>query len=302
MIPNFTNSHWPELSKRWLLRPWMICILLCGFQTIAFAQQRTIQGVVTSENSEPLPGVNILIKGTTNGTTTDVSGSYTLQASQGDVLVFSFIGYQQREVTVGSQTTINVSMNEDMQSLSEVVIIGYGAEKKVNVIGSVETISTKQITAAPVGTVSNALAGRLPGLIVQQPQGEPGADAASLLIRGRGTLGNSSPLIIIDGVEGRDINAVNADDIESISVLKDASAAIYGARAANGVILVTTKRGTTGAPQINYSTFAGFLTPTWLPAQTDAATYAQMVREYETYDGVAEANLRYSLEDIEKYK
>lgn len=302
MTSNFTNFHWPELPKRWLLRPWIFCIFLCGFQTVAFSQQRTIQGVVTSENSEPLPGVNILIKGTSNGTTTGINGAYTLEASQGDVLVFSFIGYQQQEVTVGSQTTIDLSMNEDMQSLSEVVIIGYGAEKKVNVIGSVETISTKEITAAPVGTVSNALAGRLPGLIVRQPQGEPGADAADLLIRGVGTLGNSSPLIIIDGVEGRDINAVNASDIESISVLKDASAAIYGARAANGVILVTTKRGTTGVPQINYSVFAGFLTPTWLPGQTDAATYAQMVREYETYAGVSEANLRYSLEDIEKYK
>jgi TonB-linked SusC/RagA family outer membrane protein len=193
-------------------------------------------------------------------------------------------------------------MTQDVQSLSEVVIIGYGEEKKVNVIGSVETISTRQITASPVGTVSNALAGRLPGLIVQQPQGEPGADAASLLIRGRSTFGNSAPLIIIDGVEGRDINAVNASDIESISVLKDASAAIYGARAANGVILVTTKRGTKGKPVVDYSFFTGQSTPTWLPEQTDAATYAQMIRELETYDGVPEANLRYSLDDIEKYK
>lgn len=302
MISNFTNFHWPELPKRWLLRPWIFCFLLFGFQTVVFSQQRTIQGVVTSENSGPLPGVNILIKGTTNGTTTDNGGGYNLQTSEGDVLVFSFIGYQVQEVTVGSQTTIDITMTEDMQNLSEVVIIGYGSEKKVNVIGSVTTVSTKEITVAPVGTVSNALAGRLPGLIVQQPQGEPGSDAASLLIRGVGTLGNSSPLIIIDGVEGRDIDAVNASDIESISVLKDASAAIYGARAANGVILVTTKRGTSGVPQINYSLFSGFLTPTWLPAQTDAATYAQMVREYQTYDGVAEANLRYSLADIEKYK
>jgi TonB-dependent starch-binding outer membrane protein SusC len=302
MIANFTNFHWHELPKRWLLRLWIFCIFLCGVETVAFSQQRTIQGVVTAENSEPLPGVNILIKGTTNGTTTDVRGAYNLQTSEGDVLVFSFIGFQEQEVTVGSQTTIDISMKEDMQSLSEVVIIGYGAEKKVNVIGSVATVSTKEITQAPVGSVSNALAGRLPGLIVQQPQGEPGADAATLFIRGRGTLGNSSPLIIIDGVEGRDIDAVNANDIESISVLKDASAAIYGARAANGVILVTTKRGTSGVPQINYSVFAGFLTPTWLPAQTDAATYAQMVREYQTYDGVADANLRYSLADIEKYK
>jgi TonB-linked SusC/RagA family outer membrane protein len=281
---------------------WTFGFLFFGLQTLGFSQANTISGTVTSENSQPLPGVNVLIKGTTNGTTTDVDGAYSLEASPNDVLVFSFIGYVTQEKTVGNATTLDVSLTEDVQSLSEVVIIGYGAEKKVNVIGSVETVSTDQITVAPVGTVSSALAGRLPGLIVQQPQGEPGADAATLLIRGRATLGNSEPLIIIDGVEGRDINAVNASDIESISVLKDASAAIYGARAANGVILVTTKHGTKGAPQINYSFFAGFLTPTWLPAQTDAATYAQMVREYQGYDGVSEANMKYSLQDIEKYK
>lgn len=283
-------------------RLWLFGIFIFGIQTLAFSQERTITGTVTSEKAEALPGVSVLIKGTAQGTTTDLNGAYSLKASSDDVLVFSFIGFVAQEKAVGNQTTINVSMAEDIQSLSEVVIIGYGQEKKVNVIGSVETISTKQITSSPVGTVSNALAGRLPGLTVQQPQGEPGSDGATLLIRGVGTLGNSAPLVIIDGVEGRDINALNANDIESISILKDASAAIYGARAANGVILVTTKRGTSGAPKIDYTFFTGLSTPTWLPEQTDAATYAQMVREMQTYDGVAEANLRYSLEDIEKYK
>jgi TonB-linked SusC/RagA family outer membrane protein len=197
---------------------------------------------------------------------------------------------------------LSINLEDVNASLNEVVVIGYGQQKKLNVIGSVETVGPKEIMAAPVGAVSNALAGRLPGLTVQQPQGEPGADEAILQIRGVGTLGNSSPLIIIDGIEGRNMNSLNANDIESISVLKDASAAIYGARAANGVILITTKRGRSGKSVVNYNFYTGLSTPTWLPKMTDAATYATMVREMQKYDGVAEANLRYTLADIEKYR
>ncbi|QNF33519.1 TonB-dependent receptor [Adhaeribacter swui] len=293
---------WSEPPGKALLVFWISCILILGVQSNTFAQQKTVTGTVKDERSAPIPGVTVLVKGASKGTTTDVSGKFNLQVSPDEVLVFSIIGYVSREVPVGNRTTIDVNMSEDMQNLSEVVIVGFGAEKKVNVIGSIETISTKEIKASPVGSVSNALAGRLPGLVVQQPQGEPGADAAQLLIRGRGTLGNSAPLIIIDGTEGRDINALNANDIESISVLKDASAAIYGARAANGVILVTTKKGAQGKPRIDYSMYQGLSKPTWLPKMTDAATYAQMVREMQTYDGVAEANLRYKPEDVEKYR
>ncbi len=187
------------------------------------------------------------------------------------------------------------------------------------------TVSAKDITLAPVSSVSNALAGRLPGAIVQQRSGEPGSDAASIIIRGSGTLGNSAPLVIIDGIPGRDVNSnqltndygtqtidgsagrdlnsINPEDIESISVLKDASAAIYGARAANGVILITTKRGRTDAPPtFNYSFYTGLLSPTEVPKMADAATYAQMLREMETYKGVAPSNLTFSPADIEKFK
>lgn len=293
---------WPEPPGKALLVVWVACFLFLGAHSVTFAQQRAVTGTVKSEKSGPLPGVTVLVKGTNKGTTTGADGGFSLQASQEEVLVFSFIGYVSKEFPVGNRTSFDVNLSEDMQSLSEVVIVGFGAEKRVNVIGSIETISTKEIKASPVGSVSNALAGRLPGLIVQQPQGEPGADAAQLLIRSRATLGDASPLIIIDGTEGRDINALNANDIASISVLKDASAAIYGARAANGVILVTTKKGAQGKPRIDYSMYQGLSKPTWLPEMTDAATYAQMVREMQTYDGVTEANLRYKPEDVEKYR
>ncbi|MEP6596039.1 MAG: TonB-dependent receptor, partial [Ginsengibacter sp.] len=170
-------------------------------------------------------------------------------------------------------------------------------------IGSVVTVGSKELTASPVSTISNAIAGRLPGAIVQQSNGEPGKDGASILIRGMATLGNNDPLVVIDGILGRDLNSINPNDVESISVLKDASAAIYGARAANGVILVTTKHGKDGAPlTVNYSFYQGFLSPTKLPKMADAASYAEMIREMQAYGGVAEANKKFSVEDVEKFR
>ena len=151
--------------------------------------------------------------------------------------------------------------------------------------------------------VSNALAGRMPGAIVQQLRGEPGNNASVILIRGKATLGDNSPLIVVDGIPGRDMNSLQSTDIESITVLKDASAAIYGARAANGVILITTKRGKADTPAtFNYSFYQGMLSPTKLPEMADAATYAQMIREMQSYRNVDESNMMYSLDDIEKYK
>ena len=143
---------------------------------------------------------------------------------------------------------IDIKMVESAVGLDEVVVVGYGTQKKINVIGSVTTISAKEITTAPISNISNALAGRLTGAVIQQGGGEPGNDAATILVRGVATLGNNSPLIVVDGIPGRDLNSINPSDIENISVLKDASAAIYGAAAANGVILVTTKRGKEGDP------------------------------------------------------
>jgi len=267
-------------------------------------QQRKVAGTVTDKDGGPLTGVNVVVTGTTTGTITDSNGKYTLTIPQGaESLTFTFIGMETQEISIGTLTQINATMSVSAIGLGEVVVIGYGSQKKANVIGSVATMNVEQITAAPVASMSNALAGRMPGAIIQQRTGEPGKDAAQLLIRGVGTLGNSNPLIVIDGIPGRDLNSINADEVESISILKDASAAIYGARSANGVVLVTTKQGKEGTPAtFNYSFYIGQLSPTQLPKMADAGTYAQMLREMQSYKGTAESNMTFSQEDVEKYK
>jgi len=262
----------------------------------------TVTGKVIDESGLGIPGVTVLVRGTTTGIATDLDGSYTLTVPEGSSLVFSFIGFVSQEISVGNRSTIDVTLMEDETSMDEVVVMGYGTEKQVNVIGSVTTVSSKELTLSPVSSISNALAGRLPGAIVQQNGGEPGNDAASILIRGSSTLGNSSPLIVVNGIPGRDLNSINPNDIESITVLKDASAAIYGARAANGVILVTTKSGVESPATFSYDFYEGFNTPTMLPKMADAPTYAQMLREMQSYRGIDESNMAYSLEDIEKYQ
>jgi TonB-linked SusC/RagA family outer membrane protein len=208
-----------------------------------------------------------------------------------------------QEVEVDDQTNINIEMAIDAIGIEEVVAIGYGTQKKVNVIGSVTSVSSDELTSAPVSRVSNALAGRLPGGIFMQESGEPGNDAAIIRIRGNSSLGNNSPLIVIDGIPGRDLNSLHPEDIESVTVLKDASAGIYGARAANGVILVNTKGGKLEtAPTFTYNFHEGFLSPTMLPEMADAPTYATMIRENQSYRNVDESNMLYSVEDIAKYE
>ena len=280
-----------------------IILLLIVTNNLSAQNLKEIKGVVKS-GSIALPNVSVTVKSDPAiGTTTDENGRYAIKVPGGSTLVFRSVGYKLFEMPVNDQLEINASMELDNVNLDEVVVIGYGSQKKVNVIGSVSTITNKDIIASPVSNVSNALAGRLPGAIIQQSNGEPGRDGASILIRGLSTLGNNEPLVVIDGILGRDLNSLNASDIESISVLKDASAAIYGARSANGVILITTKHGRDNAPvSVNYSFFNGWLSPTQLPKMADAATYAQMIREMQLYGGVSEPNMKFSIADIEKYK
>jgi len=267
-------------------------------------QEQKISGKVTDRSGAPLPGVSVVVKGTTAGTVTDMNGRFTLdKPADADVLVFSFVGMATQEVTIGRNTEFNIVLAEAELELDEVIVIGYGTQKKVNVIGSITQINNDDMTVAPVSRVSNMLAGRLPGAIFMQGSGNPGNDQATIRIRGNATLGNNSPLIVIDGIPDRDINSLNPDDIESISVLKDASAAIYGARAANGVILVTTKRGVLNtAPTLTYRYTHGLSSPTKIPEMTDASTYATMIREYQSYKGTPEESMRYSLDDIAKYR
>lgn len=244
-----------------------------------------ISGKVIDDTNEPLPGVNVVEKGTNNGTTTNADGEFTLSvAGENSILVFSFIGYTTQEVRVGNQTRINVSLSTDITTLSEVVVVGYGEQKKETLTGSVANIAGKEITKSPSPNVGNSLAGKLPGLIVNQRSGEPGQDDPGILVRGPSTFnGDNSPLYIIDGVQRSYMTRLNPQDIESISVLKDASASIYGARAANGVILITTKKGTKGKPVFDFSYNHSFSQPTKVMEVLDAATFAEVFNEAEWY-------------------
>jgi TonB-dependent starch-binding outer membrane protein SusC len=262
----------------------------------------TVRGRVLDEASSPIPGVNVLVKGTAVGTTTDADGRFTLDVeAENSVLVFSFIGYVTQEIQVGTQTSIDVSMVQDIQSLQEVVVVGYGEQKKTTITGAVTSIKSDVISQAPVSNLSNALAGRLPGTVFINRSGEPGNDGSQIRVRGTNTTGNPSALIVIDGIANRSggLERLNPADIESITILKDGSAAIYGAQAANGVILVTTKRGKAGKPEIGFNYNVGFNRPTRLPEVTDAATYATMLNEIDEYRGNAP---RYSAADIQKYR
>jgi TonB-dependent starch-binding outer membrane protein SusC len=236
----------------------------------------TVQGVVTSETGEGMPGVNVVLKGTTNGTTTDVNGNYFLKLSDGSgTLTFSFIGYAAQEIPINNQTTINVSLQLDVRSLDEVVVVGYGEQKKINVTGAVATVNADFLSSRPITNASQAIQG-VPGLFVNQTKGRPGADGTTIRIRGLGTLGNNDPLVLVDWVE-YSLRDINPNDIESISVLKDAaSSAIYGNRAANGVILIKTKKGNKGESKIEYNNYFGLQQVTQVPnVVTDAVTYME---------------------------
>jgi TonB-linked SusC/RagA family outer membrane protein len=246
----------------------------------------SVTGRVT-DGTESLPGVNVLVKGTTVGTTTDSDGKYTLDVPSGSTtLIFSFIGYVAQEVDITNRTTVDVVLVADVQQLSEVVVVGYGEQKKETVTGSVATVKGSDLVKSPALNLTNSIAGRMPGVIAVNRSGEPGYDGSSIRIRGSNTLGSNDALIVIDGIPARSggIERLNPADIENISVLKDAAAAIYGSRAANGVILITTKRGKTGKPEILYSFNQGWSRPTVVPKLADATQFAEMRNELEIFN------------------
>ncbi|WP_272621004.1 SusC/RagA family TonB-linked outer membrane protein [Allomuricauda sp. AC10] len=269
----------------------MTFILLMGgvlFST-AQAQGITVSGTVTAtSDGQPLPGVSIVdTNDPTKGTITDFDGNYSIQGVEGSTsLRFSYVGFKSVVVSVNNKTTLNVAMDQDFSTLDEVVVVGYGTQKKATVTGAVAAVKGAVLEESPTISVSNSLAGRLPGLVVIQTSGEPGSDAASISIRGTNTLGNSSPLIVIDGIPDRDggIGRLNGADIENISVLKDASAAIYGARAANGAIIVTTKQGTIGKPEVTYTADFGLAQPTKIPDMANASEYANIMNEITIFN------------------
>ena len=220
--------------------------------------QKTVSGVVTDNTQTPLIGVTVLVVGTATGTITDIDGNYSINVEDGATLSFSYTGFASQEIEVGNQSVIDVTMQEDVAQLSEVVVTGYSSQKKANLTGAVGVVGAEELSARPLTAASQALQGQVSGVWINQNSGEPGQDGATIRIRGIGTLNDPNPLILVDGIEAPFDN-LNPNDIESITVLKDAaSAAIYGARAANGVVLVTTKRGSKNSkPTFSYTGFGG---------------------------------------------
>ncbi len=240
------------------------------------AAQRPVSGTVTDENGAALPGVTVQVKGRTEGTVTDGNGHFQLDVPEGGVLVVSFVGYQTQEVTPGASGTLSIRLVTAASGLNEVVVVGYGTQKKVNLVGSVSTVKVDQTLASrSVQNVSSGLQGLAPGLAVNQSTGMAGNNQAALLIRGLGTVNNASPLIVVDGMPDVDINRLNMNDIESVSVLKDAtSSAVYGSRAANGVILITTKSGK-GAQRTSINFTGSYAVEVPVKAYEFMSTYAK---------------------------
>ena len=268
----------------------------------AVQQNSVAKGNVKDAAGEPVIGASVVVKGTTNGTITDFDGNFELSGvSKGATLEISFVGYATQEMTFNGQA-INVVLKENNEMLDELVVVGYGVQKKANLTGSVASINAEALESRAVASVSAAMAGTMPGVTSIQTSGAPGAQTGSITIRGKNSINAASPLVIVDGVPGS-MNNIDPQDIESISVLKDAaSAAIYGVQAANGVILITTKKGKSGQKaRVNYSGLVSWASPTAKLDFLDAAGYATLYNEATLNDNPS-ATLPYSDEDIELYR
>ena len=292
-------------------RPWRLKTLFFPlffpvfifFSLAGYAQQRiTVTGKVISGDSA-IVGATVQVKGRREAVQTGREGLFSINAPAGAVLVISYVGYSPEEMRAGANFTV-VNLKQAVQQGSEVVVVGYGVQKKATLTGSIAQVSGAEVAVSPSPNVGSSLAGKLPGLVVTQNIGEPGKDDPNILIRGMATLGNNSPLIIIDGAERSQMTRLDPDDIESISVLKDASAAIYGARAANGVILVTTKSGRKGKTVFNFSYNYGIQNVTKVPKMLDAVTFAQVYNEGLFYREGRPANFTpfYSDSAIAKFR
>jgi TonB-linked SusC/RagA family outer membrane protein len=260
---------------------------MAAVTTAAFAQNR-VSGRVTDDQGSPLAGVSVVVKNTTAGATSNAEGNYTVNVpdnTANPTLIFSYIGFLTQELPLNGRTRLDLSLVADTKSLNEVVVVGYGVQRKETVTGSVVSVKGKDLVKSPAVNLSNSIAGRLPGVVAVNRSGEPGYDGSAIRIRGSNTLNNNDALIVIDGIPARagGFDRLNPADIESISVLKDASAAIYGSRAANGVILITTKRGKSGKPELSYSFNQGWAQPTVIPKLANAAQYVEMLNELDVY-------------------
>ena len=270
-------------------RVMLLFLWLAGSYT-ALAQDRVVTGTVRDESGSPMPGVNVIVSGTSNGTVTDTSGKFSISTGAGAKLLFSFIGYTSQEVEVGSNTVIDVSMRVDVTELSEIVVTGYASQEKKDLTGSVGTVKIKDMVQVPAANVTNQLQGRVAGVTVSG-DGRPGA-SAKVRIRGFGSFGDNNPLYVVDGVPTQDISNLNPGDVESMSVLKDAGAAsIYGSRASNGVIVITTKAGTRSGVKVNYDMYVGSQNPGEKPDfLLNAQEYADLQWLVYQNDGTSETH------------
>ena len=283
------------------LRRYLLSILLVCACIYVDAQSRApIVGRVSDVKGEWMIGVSILEKGTSNGVITDINGQYSISTSSAQpTLVISYIGYKTQEVRIGKKNVVDIVLEEDVSALDEVVVVGYGAQRKVSVVGSQSSIKMSDIKAA-TGDISSAIAGRIPGVVTIQRSGEPGKSGSEIWIRGISTFTSSSPLVLVDGVE-RTFNQLDPEDIESFTILKDASAtAVYGVRGANGVILIKTKPGRVGKPQFSVDYYEGV---TMLTKQVKLANaYQYMDAANEAYGNDHSGQVLYTPQYIEATK
>jgi TonB-dependent SusC/RagA subfamily outer membrane receptor len=244
----------------------LLISLLCLFAAVSvYAQDTTVSGTVVDDTGDPIIGASVIVEGTKNGTATDLDGHFSIKVKPGAKLKVTYIGYD--PVTISAKEGMKIVMNTNSVVLGGVEVVAYGVQKKVTVTGAISSVAGEDLTRTPVSSINNVLAGQLTGVTTVQTSGEPGNDAATIYVRGKGTWNNASPLVQVDGVE-RSLSDIDPEQIETITVLKDASAtAVFGVRGANGVVLITTKRGKEGTPKIDIST--SFLPqPRWLNRQT----------------------------------
>lgn len=297
MKENRTNTN-ARRSHRLLY--WLPAIFFMLAGQILLAQTKQVQGVVIDGGGLSVIGASVQEKGTTNGTITDIDGKFSLNIQENATLIISFVGYQTQEIKTAGKTFFNITMQEDSEMLEEVVVVGYGAQKKESVVGAISQVSNKELLQSPAANVSQAISGKIAGVITSQTSGAPGSDDTQIYIRGRATFaGDAQPLVLVDGVE-REFSQIAPDDIETISVLKDASAtAVYGVRGANGVMLITTKRGKEQKPEVSLTANWQIQSPTRTDTYLDSYQSVRLLEEALANDGLAS---QYSASDIEMFR
>lgn len=289
------NIIFMNLPLRMLL---MVCLV--AISQFVGAQNRQVSGHVVDAKGEEIIGASVLEKGTTNGVITDFSGNFKITVAPKAVLLISYVGYKSQEVVVGNQSQLTITLVEDTEVLDEVVVVGYGAQKKESVVGAISQVSSKELLKSPAANISQAIAGKIPGVITSQTSGAPGSDDMKIYIRGRASFaGDNQPLILVDGVE-REFSQIAPDDIETISTLKDASAtAVYGVRGANGVMLITTKRGKQQKPTVSLTANWQIQSPTREDTYLDSYRSVVLLEEALANDGLPS---QFSAADLEMYK